>query len=74
MKNSALEKACFDFGGQNAVAKALGVSQGLVNQWIHGRTRITAERALHLVELFEFRVNPEDLCPDARWDIARRIK
>jgi DNA-binding transcriptional regulator YdaS (Cro superfamily) len=72
-KNLILERACMDFGGQGEVAKALGVTQGLVNQWVLGRTRITAERALELVKLFEYKIRPEDLCREADWSVARKL-
>ena len=68
-----------DFGGQTAVAKALGVSQGLVNQWVDGRTRITEKRAMEIVDVLDSRLGceragrlrPEDLCPNAKWHTLR---
>ena len=33
---------------QDDFAKRLGVTQGLVSQWLTARTRITAERALEI--------------------------
>lgn len=72
-KNHVLEAACLDYGGQAKVAEALGVTQGLVNQWVCGRTRITAERALELVRLFKFKIRPEDLCAEADWSVARKL-
>lgn len=74
-RHRLLELACVDFGGQTAVAKALGLSQGLVNQWVDGRTRITEKRAMEIVHVLDEklggaragRLRPEDLCPTAKW-------
>ena len=73
-KNIELERAIVDYGGQLAVAKALGVTQGAVSQWTLGRTRITAERALELIGLFNNpNLHPSALCPDAKWDALQKI-
>lgn len=69
--NPYLDRAVADYGGQGAVARDLNVSQGLVGQWIHGKTRITAERALQLVRLFRGAVTVEQLCPCADWAAIR---
>jgi len=74
-RHRLLELACVDFGGQTAVAKALGVSQGLVNQWVDGRTRITEKRAMEIVHVLDEklgceragRLRPDHLCPDSKW-------
>lgn len=73
-KNIILERACLDYGGQARVAKALGITQGAINQWVNGVRPIPPQRALELVELFGFKVRPEDLCADVRWDIARQLE
>ncbi len=36
--------------GQTGAAEILGVSQGLVWQWLNGKTRVTAERAIDIEE------------------------
>ncbi len=46
------------------LAKQLGVSQGLVSQWITGRTRITAEKAVLIEEKTGGMINRHDLRPD----------
>lgn len=49
---------------QEAFAKQLGVSQGLVWQWLSGKTRITAERAKEIEDATEGAVTRQDLRPD----------
>jgi DNA-binding transcriptional regulator YdaS (Cro superfamily) len=49
---------------QEQFAKQLGVSQGLVWQWLDGRTRITAERAVEIEEKTAGEVTRRDLRPD----------
>ncbi|MCU1282330.1 MAG: putative transcriptional regulator [bacterium] len=40
------------------------VSQGLVWQWIEGRTNITIDRAREIVEASEGEITPHDLMPN----------
>ena len=49
---------------QEAFAKQIGVSQGLVWQWISGKTRITAERAIEIEEKTDGAIRREQLRPD----------
>jgi transcriptional regulator with XRE-family HTH domain len=49
---------------QDAVAKALGVSQGLVSHWLTGRRPVSAEHVLPLSAYTGFEVRPHDLRPD----------
>lgn len=51
-------------GGQTAVAARLGVSQGLVWQWLNEKTRITAERAQDIEEKTNGEVTRFELRPD----------
>lgn len=51
-------------GGQTAVARRLGVSQGLVWQWINGKTRITPERAKDIEAKTDGVITRHDLRPD----------
>lgn len=53
-----------DQHGQTATAALLGVSQGLVWQWVNGKTRITAERAKQIEEATQGAVNRRDVRPD----------
>lgn len=49
---------------QEEFAKQLGVSQGLVWQWLRGRTRVTAERAKHIEKMTRGAITRHDLRPD----------
>lgn len=49
---------------QEDFAKRVGVTQGLVWQWIKGRTRITAERAIEIENLTGGEVSRHDCRPD----------
>lgn len=49
---------------QTALADALGVSQGLVHQWVHGITRITAERCKQIERVTVGQVTRHELRPD----------
>ena len=49
---------------QEVFAKQIGVSQGLVWQWLGGRTRITAERAVELEKKTGGEITRYDLRPD----------
>lgn len=49
---------------QEQFAKQIGVSQGLVWQWIEGRTRITAERAVEIEKKTEGEITRHALRPD----------
>lgn len=49
---------------QAAFAKQLGVSQGLVSQWIRGRTAITAKRAIEIEDATNGAVSRFELLPE----------
>lgn len=49
---------------QTALAESLGVSQGLVHQWVKGLTRITAERCVEIEDVTSGEVTRYDLRPD----------
>lgn len=53
-----------DRNTQVELAKALGVSQGLVGHWVNGRRRITAERAIEIETATGGAVSRADLRPD----------
>jgi len=55
---------------QEQFAKLLGVSQGLVWQWLEGKTRITAERAKEIEGKTRGEITRHDLRPDL-FDRAR---
>jgi len=49
---------------QAAFAESLGVSQGLVSQWLTGDTRVTAERAKQIETVTNGQITRTDLRPD----------
>ncbi len=49
---------------QASFAKELGVSQGLVWQWLNGRTKITPERAKQIEQVTQGAVTRHDIWPD----------
>ena len=49
---------------QEQFGKVLGVSQGLVWQWLNGRTQITAEMANAIEEKTKGAIKRRDLRPD----------
>ncbi len=50
--------------GQTGAATRLGVSQGLVWQWLNGKTRIPAERAIDIETKTSGAITRYDLRPD----------
>lgn len=49
---------------QQEFASQLGVSQGMVWQWLNGRSRITAERAKQIEQATGGYIKRRDLRPD----------
>lgn len=49
---------------QAAFAHTLGVTQGLVSQWVRGVTRITAEQAVRIESATEGKIKRHELRPD----------
>lgn len=56
---------------QAALARALGVTPGAVNQWVSGETKLTAERCMQIEEATLRQVRCEDLRPDLNWAYIR---
>lgn len=56
------------------MAKALGVTQGAVSQWIRGEKTISPKMALRIIELVGHTITPEMLNPDFPWEIARKLR
>lgn len=50
--------------GQTGAARILGVSQGLVWQWLNGETKVTAERAIDIEGKTAGAITRHDLRPD----------
>lgn len=57
-------KSYFKTTSQSELARALGVTQGLVSHWVTGRVRITAERAIQIEEVTGGAVTRQELRPD----------
>ncbi|WP_447896020.1 Cro/CI family transcriptional regulator [Vreelandella sp. GE22] len=51
------------FGGQQSTAKALGVNQGAVSNWVRGKHGMSPAVALRAEELTEGRFKRYQLCP-----------
>ncbi len=65
MGTKALEYAVEKVGGQTAMAKKLGVSQGLVWQWLN-RDDSTPRNHAPAIETLTG-VKCEEICPDVVW-------
>jgi DNA-binding transcriptional regulator YdaS (Cro superfamily) len=65
MGTKALEYAVEKIGGQTAMAKKLGVSQGLVWQWLNHDTATPRNYAPEIERLTG--VKCEEICPDLGW-------
>lgn len=46
-------------------------TQGLVSQWLHGKTKVTPERAIEIERITGGEVRCEDLRPDIDWHVVR---
>jgi DNA-binding transcriptional regulator YdaS (Cro superfamily) len=55
---------------QDEFAKAAGVSQGLISQWLSGTTSITAENAVKIERITKGAVTRQELRPDIFNEIA----
>ena len=58
----ALERACKIVGGQNALARTIGVKQGHIWYWL--KSRVPAERVESIVDATGGTVTKEQLRPD----------
>lgn len=65
-------KTYLENGGhtQASFAERLGVTQGLIHQWLNGRTRITAERAKQIEKVTRGKIKSHELRPDIFGDAA----
>lgn len=59
---------------QTEFAKRLGVSQGLINQWLTGKTKITAERAVAIEHETGGKIRRHELRPDLYGNPAEEIR
>lgn len=65
-----LVEAAQKFGSEAALARALGVSRGALNQWKKEGREVPAEHAPEIEKLTG--VPCESLCPSVRWAVVRR--
>lgn len=57
-------KTYLDSTTQTSLAEKLGVSQGLVSQWLSGDTKITPGRAISIEDATNGLVTREELLPE----------
>jgi len=62
--NKAVEKAIDIFKTQKALAKAVGVTQGMVSFWLLGKTDVAWDKAIKIEEVTDGKVTRSDLRPD----------
>jgi DNA-binding transcriptional regulator YdaS (Cro superfamily) len=67
MDTTIVQEAIKAAGGQNGLARALGVSQGLVWKWVVGRGSVTPECAPGIERVLARPGVCEQLCPDVDW-------
>ena len=64
MSNQLKIRAVKIVGGQSALAKHLGVSQGCVWNWINRNNRISAEHVIGIERATNGQISRHDLRPD----------
>lgn len=57
----ALEALLGIYGTQQEAAKALGVTQAAISNWLNGKRRITRDMAVHIEKCTDGRVRAVDL-------------
>lgn len=62
MKKILLELIA-EYGSQEKLARAIGVKQGTITGWIHGKHGINELNALRIEKMTNGRVRAIDLCP-----------
>lgn len=66
-KNLVMKAVVKTLGGQHSVGRELGVTQQTVSSWVSGKTRMPAERVLHIERLLKevgSEIDRYDLRPD----------
>lgn len=64
---TSLEQACTEIGGQSALAKRLGCTPPMVNQWLRSVRPIPRESAAEIERITGGKVSCEDLLPNVAW-------
>lgn len=62
-----LQKAITQFGGQSALARAIGVTQGAVWQWANGKRPIPPEQCSAIETATAGQVRCEEFYPNMKW-------
>lgn len=62
MKEVLLELVA-EYGSQEKLARAIGVKQGTITGWIHGKHGINELNALRIEKMTNGKVKAIDLCP-----------
>jgi len=71
---NAISKAIKHFGTQAALAKACGITQSSVSQYLLRQKRPSAEIALEIEAATGGAVRAEELRPDVSWHVIRDRK
>ncbi|EAA5550914.1 transcriptional regulator [Salmonella enterica subsp. enterica] len=62
--SSPMAKAVYVAGGQSALARQIGVTQGAVWKWVNGVKKISPVHAVAVSEAVNGAVKPHELRPD----------
>jgi DNA-binding transcriptional regulator YdaS (Cro superfamily) len=68
---NAISKAIQFMGSQEQLAKAVGLSQSAVSQYVTGSKRPSAEIAIRIEKATSGSVKCEELRPDVPWHVIR---
>ena len=66
-----IKKACEALGSQRALADALRVTPGAINQWMSGKKPFPVARCIDVEVATRGAVRCEDLRPDVAWGYLR---
>ena len=71
MAMESIERAIKRLGSQAALAKALGVKQPTISEWLRGDRQVPAERCPDIERATGGAVRCEELRPDVSWGVLR---
>lgn len=63
MKSLIIEKLIMEFGGQTKLAKKIGVKQGTITGWLHGKHGVNEINAIKIEQITNGKFKAVDLCP-----------
>lgn len=67
----AIERAAAAVGGKRVLATALGVTPGVVSQWLSGLRPVPSDRCPDIERETRGAVRCEELRPDVAWGVLR---